>query len=104
MAKQVGELAVNMVDWGRGAYKWGVSVSEGWAGGAVRIPLQRGVVEGADDAVVIDALQGAKGADAVIAKAGVLKGAVGGGAFGRALCWSSSGEHVERLGRVPRGC
>ena len=56
MAKRVEELAVNMVDWGRGACKWGVSVSEGWAGGAVRIPLQRGVVEGADDAVVVDAL------------------------------------------------
>ena len=46
-----------MVDWGRGACKWGVSVSKGWTGDAVQILLQRGVVEGADDAVaVIDAL------------------------------------------------
>jgi hypothetical protein len=45
----------------------------------VQILLQKGAIEGADDAVVIDALQGARRADAVIAKAGVLKGAVRGG-------------------------
>jgi len=34
----------------------GVSVSKEWAGDAVQIPLQRGDIKGADDAVVIDAL------------------------------------------------
>jgi hypothetical protein len=56
-----------------------ISVSKEWAGDAVQILLQKGAIEGADDAVVIDALQGARRADAVIAKAGVLKGAVRGG-------------------------
>jgi hypothetical protein len=56
-----------------------ISVSKEWAGDAVQILLQKGAIEGADEAVVIDALQGARRADAVIAKAGVLKGAVRGG-------------------------
>jgi hypothetical protein len=84
IADHVSELGVVLQQLKGETYTWddiGLQYKV-WAEKAVEIMKSNKVLTSDEANYALDALQGARGADAVIAKAGVLKGAVGGGAFG----------------------